>query len=290
MPEAVLEYDDKGHVSGAHFASHDESHQLIEDFMLAANEAVAGHFDRLKVPFVRRIHPAPDARKLEAFATFVRTLDYKLPRRPSRFDLQRVLDESAKTTERHAVHYAMLRSLKQATYSPEQDEHFALASDHYCHFTSPIRRYPDLIVHRELGQWLAKGRVRADLKELRNVADHCSKTERRAESAEREAVKLRLLSYLSDRIGLLLDAVITGVAEYGFFAQGKEFPAEGLVHVSSLGDDYYQYDADGHVLEGRRHGQRYRLGDEVRVEVVRVDLNRRQLDLRVAGKAKPRRR
>jgi ribonuclease R len=198
-----------------------------------------------------------------------------------------VLDESAKTTERHAVHYAMLRSLKQATYSPEQDEHFALASDHYCHFTSPIRRYPDLIVHRELGQWLAKGGVRTDLKELRNIADHCSKTERRAESAEREAVKLRLLTYLSDRLGLILDAVITGVAEYGFFAQGKEFPAEGLVHVSSLGDDYYQYDADGHLLEGRRHGQRYRLGDEVRVEVVRVDLNRRQLDLRVAGKAKP---
>jgi ribonuclease R len=288
MPEPVLEYDEKGHVSGAHFAEHDESHQLIEDFMLAANEAVASHFEQLKIPFVRRNHPAPDPRKLESFVLFARTLDYKLPRRPSRFDLQRVLDESAKSTERHAVHYAMLRSLKQAKYSPEQDEHFALASDHYCHFTSPIRRFPDLTVHRELGQWLAKGRVRTDLKELRNIADHCSKTERRAESAEREAVKLRLLSYLSDRIGLILDAIITGVAEYGFFAQGKEFPAEGLVHVSSLGDDYYQHDADGHLLEGRRHGQRFRLGDEVRVEVVRVDLNRRQLDLRVAGKAKPR--
>jgi ribonuclease R len=289
MPEPVLQYDETGHVSGAHFAEHDESHQLIEDFMLAANEAVASHFDRLKVPFLRRIHPAPDARKLEAFVLFARTLDYKLPRRPSRFDLQRVLDESAKTTERHAVHYAMLRSLKQATYSPEQDEHFALASDHYCHFTSPIRRYPDLTVHRELGQWLAKRRVRTDLKELRNIADHSSKTERRAESAEREAVKLRLLSYLSDRLGLILDAVITGVAEYGFFAQGKEFPAEGLVHVSSLGDDYYQYDADGHLLEGRRHGQRFRLGDEVRIEVVRVDLQRRQLDLRVADRPRPRR-
>jgi ribonuclease R len=178
--------------------------------------------------------------------------------------------------------------LKQATYSPEQDEHFALASDHYCHFTSPIRRYPDLTVHRELDQWLCKGRVRTDLKELRNVADHCSKTERRAEAAEREAVKLRLLSYLSDRVGLQLDAVITGVAEYGFFAQGKEFPAEGLVHVSSLGDDYYQFDADGHVLEGRRHGHRYRLGDPVRVEVVRVDMQRRQLDFRVADRPQSR--
>jgi len=290
MPEPVLEYDDKGHVSGAHFAAQDESHQLIEDFMLAANEAVASHFDRLRVPIVRRIHPAPDPRKLESFAQFARTLDYKLPRRPSRFDLQRVLTESAKTNERHAVHYAMLRSLKKATYAPEQDEHFALASDHYCHFTSPIRRYPDLTVHRQLGQWLERPKVRADEKELANVAEHCSKTERRAESAEREAVKLRLLSYLSDRLGLVLDAVITGVAEFGFFAQGKEFPAEGLVHVSSLGDDYYQFDADGHLLAGRRQGHRYRLGDEVRVEVVRVDLQRRQLDFRVAGKGKSRRR
>lgn len=290
MPEAVLEYDEKGHVSGAHFAVHDDSHRLIEDFMLAANEAVAAHFDRLKVPLLRRVHPAPDPRKLEAFVLFARTLDYKLPRRPGRFDLQRVLSESADTTERHAVHYALLRSLKQATYSPEQDEHFALASSHYCHFTSPIRRYPDLTVHRELGQWLARGKVRADEKELRNLGEHCSKTERRAESAEREAVKLRLLTYLNDRLGMELPAVITGVAEYGFFAQGKEFPAEGLVHVSSLGDDYYQYDPDGHVLEGRRHGQRYRLGDEVRVEVVRVDLQRRQLDFRVAGREKARRR
>ena len=125
---------------------------------------------------------------------------------------------------------------------------------------------------------------------MRNVADHCSKTERRAEAAEREAVKLRLLSYLSDRVGLQLEAVITGVAEYGFFAQGKEFPAEGLVHVSSLTDDYYHYDPDGHRLEGSRTHHRYRLGDQVRVEVVRVDLQRRQLDFRLAGKPAARRR
>src|SRR5206468_3788315 len=192
---------------------HDESHQLIEDFMLAANEAVAGHFDRLKVPFLRRIHPAPDARKLEAFVLFARTLDYKLPRRPSRFDLQRVLDESAKTTERHAVHYAMLRSLKQATYSPEQDEHFALASDHYCHFTSPIRRYPDLTVHRELGQLMRTGRAGSNEAELAALGEHCSKTERRADLAERELVKLKLLTYLEERVGMEFEAIVTGVAD-----------------------------------------------------------------------------
>jgi ribonuclease R len=290
MPEAVLEYDEKGHVSGAHFAVQDESHQLIESFMLAANEAVATHFDKHKIPFLRRIHPAPDLRKLEAFALFARTLDYRLPRRPGRADLQRILNESAKTGERHAIHYALLRSLKQAIYSPEQDEHYALASTHYCHFTSPIRRYPDLTVHRLLTHWLEKKRARSDEKELFNIGEHCSKTERRAETAEREAVKMRLLSYLSDRLGLEMDALITGVAEFGFFAQGREFPAEGLVHVSSLNDDYYQFDPDGHVLEGRRHGHRYRLGDEVRVEVVRVDLQRRQLDFRVAGRGRGRRR
>ena len=257
------------------------SHQIIEEFMLAANEAVAEHFDRLEVPFLRRVHPAPDPRKLEAFAQFARTLGYKMPRRPSRFDLQRVLNESAETTERHAVHYALLRSLKQAIYSPEQDEHYALASEQLLplHLADPPLPGPDRppparpVAGQGQGPGGREGAAR--------LGDHCSKMERRAETAEREVVKLRLLSYLSDRLGLELDAVITGVADYGFFAQGKEFPAEGLVHISSLADDYYHFDDDGHLLEGRRHGQRYRLGDQVRVEVVRVDLQRRQLDFRV---------
>jgi ribonuclease R len=284
MPEAVLEYSDSGHVSGAHFATNDDSHQLIESFMLAANEAVASHFDHMKIPFVRRIHPAPDPRKLEAFAEFIRTLHYKIPRAPGRADMQRLLAETIDKPDRHAVHYALLRSLKQARYTVEQDEHYALASEQYCHFTSPIRRYPDLVVHRLLGHWLSKKKVKADVKELSAIAEHCSKTERRAENAEREAVKLRILSYLSDRLGLQLDAVITGVAEYGFYALGREFPAEGLVHISTLTNDYYHHNEEGHSLEGKRNGQRYRLGDEVRVEVVRVDMQRRQLDLRVIGK------
>jgi ribonuclease R len=288
MPEAVLDYDAEGHVSGAHFAVHDDSHQLIEDFMLAANEAVASHFDQLNIPFVRRIHPAPDPRKLEAFGEFIRTLHYKCPRSPGRHDMQRLLEETADKPDRHAVHYGMLRSLKQARYAVEQDEHYALASMHYCHFTSPIRRYPDLVVHRLLGQWLAKKKTKPDVKELSAIAEHCSKTERRAENAERDAVKLRILSYLSDRLGLELDAVITGVAEYGFYAQGKDFPAEGLVHISTLTNDYYYHDDEAHALEGQRSGQRYRLGGEVRVEVVRVDLQRRQLDFRVVSKGKNR--
>ena len=282
MPEAVLEYDADGRVSGAHFAEQDLSHQLVEEFMLAANEAVAEHFTRHEVPFLRRVHPAPNEEKLEAFAQFADLLGHPIKRVQDRFELQRVLSETADQPERAAVHFALLRSLKQATYSPVQDEHYALASQHYCHFTSPIRRYPDLQVHRLLDKWIRTGKASANTDELAALGEHCSKMERRAEAAERELVKTRLLAYLSGKIGEQLDAVITGVADYGFFAQAERFPAEGLVHVSSLVDDYYWFDAAAHTLEGRRTKRPFRLGDRVRVVVARVDLQRRMLDLRLA--------
>jgi ribonuclease R len=285
MPEAVLEYDDQGRVSGAHFAEHNLSHQIIEEFMLAANEAVAEHFTRHEVPFLRRVHPAPNEEKLEAFAQFADLLGHPIKRPQDRFELQRVLTATADKPERAAVHFALLRSLKQAVYSPIQDEHYALASQHYCHFTSPIRRYPDLQVHRLLDKWIKTGSASANTEELVALGDHCSKMERRAETAERELVKLKLLTYLSTRLGEQLDAVITGVADYGFFAQAERFPAEGLVHISSLVDDYYWFDESSHTLEGRRTKRRFRLGDRVRVEVARIDLQRRMLDLRLAGSA-----
>jgi ribonuclease R len=283
MPEAVLEYDDQGRVSGAHFAEHNLSHQIIEEFMLAANEAVAEHFTRHEIPFLRRVHPAPNVEKLEAFAQFADLLGYPIKRPQDRFELQRVLNETADKPERAAVHFALLRSLKQAAYSPVQDEHYALASQHYCHFTSPIRRYPDLQVHRQLDRWLKRKSTGSDLEELTALGEHCSKMERRAETAERELVKLKILSYLSERLGEQLDAVITGVADYGFFAQAERFPAEGLVHISSLVDDYYWFDELSHTLEGKRTKRRFRLGDRVRVEVARVDVQRRMLDFRLAG-------
>jgi ribonuclease R len=173
--------------------------------------------------------------------------------------------------------------LKQAVYSPIQDQHYALASHHYCHFTSPIRRYPDLQVHRLLESWILRGTASANEEELVSLGDHCSKMERRAETAERELVKLKILLYLTDRLGEQLDAVITGVADYGFFAQAERFPAEGLVHISSLVDDYYWFDEPSHTLEGRRTKRRFRLGDRVKVQVARVDVQRRMLDLRLAG-------
>src|SRR5205807_1124709 len=212
---------------------------------------------------------------------FARSLGYKMERDTDRFALQRVLEQSAGKPDVYAVHYALLRSLKQAVYSPEQEGHYALASDTYCHFTSPIRRYPDLTVHRLLGRWLRTGRAGSDETELAALGEHCSKTERRADIAERELIKIKLLTYLEERIGTELEVVITGVADYGFFAQAEKLPVEGLVHVSTLTDDYYYYEEATHSLTGRRGRRRYRLGDRVRVSVVRVDPQRRQLDFRV---------
>lgn len=281
MPETELEYDEAGKVSGAHFRKHDVSHEMIEEFMLAANEAVAEQLDSLRVPFLRRVHPAPEPTKLDAFATFARSLGYKIDQPQDRFSLQRVLHQSAGKPDVYAVHYSLLRSLKKATYSPADEEHYALASENYCHFTSPIRRYPDLTIHRQLGQWLRTGRAGGNEDELSALGDHCSRMERRAESAERELIKVRLLDYLSHRLGLMLEVIITGVADYGFFGQAEQFPVEGLVHISTLTDDYYYYEETTHSLTGQRTKRRYRLGDKVMVEVVRVDLQRRQLDFRV---------
>ena len=283
LPAAELETDADGRVCGAHFAVQDESHRLIEEFMLAANEAVAERFAELKVPFLRRVHPAPNPEKLGAFAEFSELLGYPLDRVEDRFELQRVLRESADKPERAAIHYALLRSLKQATYSPVQDEHFALASRHYCHFTSPIRRYPDLLVHRQLDRWLRTKKGAGDEGELKLLGDHCSRLERRAEQAERECIKLKILHYFQSRLGTVLDATITGVAEYGFFALATQFPAEGLVPIATLADDYYIYDESSHSLFGSRSRKRYRLGDPVRVEVARVDVARRQLDFRLTA-------
>jgi ribonuclease R len=287
MPEIALDYDANGKVVGAHVSENDLSHQVIEEFMLTANESVAEALDDRKIAFLRRVHPAPEPTKLHAFAEFARHLGYKIKNETDRFTLQKLLNDSADRPEGRAVHYAMLRSLKQATYSPEKEEHYALASENYCHFTSPIRRYPDLVVHRLLDRVLKEGTAKSDLNELVILGQHCSKMERRAEVAERELVKHRLLVYMSERIGDEMDAVITGVAEYGFYSQGTEVPVEGLVHISTLPGDYYHFDEPSHSLVGQRHGKRYRLGDRIRIKAMRVDLGKRQMDFRLVTETTP---
>ncbi|MCY2990602.1 MAG: ribonuclease R [Planctomycetota bacterium] len=286
LPEIKIDLDKKGRVAGAHVLHNTVSHQIIEEFMLAANEAVAEHLNDRGLNFLRRIHEPPNPRKLEALTSFVRELGIECESLGSRFEIKRVVELAAGRPEQHAVHYAVLRSLQKAVYGPQAEGHFALNSDHYCHFTSPIRRYPDLVIHRMFDS-LARGQRPADdFEQLASLGEHCSDREQRAEAAERQLIKVKLLLYLSTRIGEQMAAVITGVEEYGLFAQGIELPAEGLIRVEALADDNYRFDRQTHSLTGYRQGNSYRLGDLVQVEIAHVDVSRRELDFRLLWRLK----
>ncbi len=288
MPEVKVELDKHGRVAGAYVVENTESHQIIEEFMLAANEAVAEALRDHGLHFLRRVHQAPSPQKIQVLQEFMTELGYKTDGLQSRFELQKLLAAATGRPEQHAVHFAVLRSLQRAIYSPKDEGHYALASQCYCHFTSPIRRYPDLTVHRLLSAILGKTKPRNDYDELVVLGRHCSDREQRAEAAERDLTKLKLLAYLSDRVGEEMDAVVTGVESYGIFVQGIKLPAEGLVRVETLSNDYYRFDRATHTLAGHRAGNSYRLGDLLRVAVARVDLERRELDFRVVERKKGR--
>ena len=286
MPEVKVDLDKQGRVAGAHVVENTESHQIIEEFMLAANEAVAETLRDRGLAFLRRVHQSPSPEKLRALTEFIRELGYRTESLESRFALQKLLAAATGRPEQHAVHFAVLRSLQRAIYSPMEEGHYALASDCYCHFTSPIRRYPDLTVHRLVEALLTRAKPRSDYEELVVLGRHCSDREQRAEAAERNLTKLKLLSYLSNRIGEEMEAVVTGVESYGIFVQGVKLPAEGLVRVETLRDDTYRFDRASHTLTGHRAGNSYRLGDLLRVAVAKVDLERRELDFRVVEREK----
>ena len=283
LPETKIDLDKDGNVTGAHTVENTESHQVIEEFMLAANEAVAEHLLDNGLLFLRRGHAAPNPKKLEALTAFVHDLGFKTDSLESRFALQKLLSDVHGDPRERAVHYATLRAMQRAEYTPEEEGHFALASECYCHFTSPIRRYPDLTIHRLL-ESLALGKPKSQsLEQLFVEGDHCSDREQRATAAERELVKIKLLSFLSDKVGESFEGVVTGVESYGLYVAGTELPAEGLVHLSSLSDDHYRFERKSHTLTGYRSGNMFRLGDMVRVEVAAVDIERRQLDFRLLG-------
>ena len=288
MPEVKVLFDDEGAVAGATKTEQTESHQIIEEFMLAANVAVAERLAELELPFLRRIHVAPRPRKMKDLTEFVQDLGFEVDQLENRFELQRLLIRVAAAPEAYAVNYAVLRAMQRAEYSPQAEGHYALASERYCHFTSPIRRYPDLTVHRLIDDLAAGRRPKDHVDRLVELGEHCSERERRAEDAERELTKLKLLSYFAERIGEEMEGVITGVLEFGFFVQGLAVPVEGLVHLESLPDDYYTYDRKAHVLAGRRSGKEYRLGDRVAVRVARVDVDRRELRFELADQGRPR--
>ncbi len=282
IPEVEIDLDKDGKVCGAHTRDYTESHQVIEEFMLAANEAVAQHLVDLELYLMRRIHEPPSPVKMADLKTILSDLGYKAQSLQSRFELKKIIEASRDQPESHAVHFAILRSMQKAIYSPREVGHYALASDAYCHFTSPIRRYPDLIIHRMVGALIDGQKPVSQFGLLNRLGIHCSEMEQRAEQAERQLTKLKLINFLSDKIGMEMDAVITGVEAYGLFAQGVELPARGFVPLDSLPHDQYFFDRGTRRLSGHRSGNQFRMGDPVRVRVVSADPDRREIEFGLA--------
>jgi ribonuclease R len=198
-----------------------------------------------------------------------------------RFSIQRLLEAVRGTSQEYAVNFSLLRSMQKAVYSPDTEGHYALASSCYCHFTSPIRRYPDLTVHRLLDELLLGETPQPDLRELVLLGEHCSDREQRAENAERELKKLKLIDYMNRHLGDKMEAVVTSVEQFGVFVMGLEIPAEGLIRIESLHDDVYRFERSAKILIGHRAGNTFRIGDRVLVEVVRADAESRQIDFRL---------
>ena len=267
------------------------AHRIIEEFMLAANEAVATALANGQIPSLYRIHEQPDPGKIAEFRDFVYNLGYRLAgtgeERVSPARLQRLLDEVEGRPEERMINELLLRCMKQARYSVDQLGHFGLASPCYTHFTSPIRRYPDLVVHRMLRTLLAgalSDETRQRLTtELPETAAHSSRRERIAMEAEREIVNLRKAQFMLSRLGEEYDGIITGVANFGLFVELVDIFIDGMVPVAMLKDDYYQYQEKEHLLVGRRSGVRFRIGDQLRIQVARVDLERRRIEFVPVG-------
>jgi len=283
FPEARTIFDSEGEVIDIVLQKHTAAHELIEEFMLIANEAVARHVTSAGATMVYRIHEEPDPERIAAFREFVMSLGYRLGEKDasSPRGLQRISREVKGQPEESLVNYLMLRSLKEARYSPENAGHFGLACDCYTHFTSPIRRYPDLVVHRILRALRTGGTALANeeyAEQIERVAGHCSTRERKAVEAERESLKTKQLVFMSDKVGDVFEGRITGVHSFGLFVELTEFLAEGMVHVSTLEDDYYIFIEEKHCLLGEHKGKSYRLGDKVQVQVVRVDIEKVRMD------------
>ena len=231
---------------------------------------------------LRRAHAPPDRRKLRKLTEFVRELGIHVDSLENRFEIQQVVQQVRGATTEYAVNYAILKSMSKAVYQPDLEIHYALNFDHYCHFTSPIRRYPDLQVHRTVQRLITDQPPYGDpIPVLINLGHQCSDLEQNAEWAERELIKVKLLHFLNKKVGETMPGVISGVVPDGFYVRGTQFPAEGFVSVSTLPDDRYRFEKHGHMLEGFRGGNRFRLGDELTVRIHAIDLPRRTLLLTV---------
>jgi ribonuclease R len=290
LPEPQIVLDLQGRMTDIIRAERNMAHQIIEEFMLAANETTAGHIEDKEAPFIYRIHEEPAEDKLADLVEFLATLGIALPAagKIKPMHLQKALARAKGTPEETLINTVLLRTMKQARYSEKNEGHFGLAAETYTHFTSPIRRYPDLIVHRIL-----KADIKGTLKDktytekltetLPDAAAHCSRRERTAMEAERDVVAMLKLRFMEDKVGEVYEGIITGVTQFGFFVQLRELFVEGLVHISTLADDYYHYVEKQHCLRGERKKNSYRIGDIVTVRLDRVDTVRKRMDFSVSA-------
>jgi ribonuclease R len=286
LPETEVILSEYGVIEAIIPSERNVAHRIIEEFMLLANETVAGHLVAHDMPALHRVHEAPDLKKVEEFEAFVATLGQSLAARgravkPKHF--QRLIERVRGTPEERPIAALMLRTMQKARYDSASLGHFGLATEHYTHFTSPIRRYPDLVVHRILRESRQSSLTpsrRAELAEdLPDTARHTSGMERRADEAERELIQWKKVRFMADKLGEEYEGYVTGVAPFGLFVELTEHFVEGLVHISSMADDYYRFVDQQHVLRGENTKKVYRLGDKVLVQVIRVDMEKRQIGL-----------
>lgn len=284
FPESKIVLDEKGHPTEIKPYDRNVATKIIEDFMLMANETIAQHFYWLEMPFVYRCHENPDPEKIQKLASFIYNFGYSLKVNKEEVhpkEIQKLLGKVSDTPEEGLISRLALRSMKQAKYTVENTGHFGLACEYYCHFTSPIRRYPDLQIHRIIKDWIRGRMKRAKMEHyesfLESVASQSSKMERRAEEAERETNKLKKVEYMEDHIGEIFEGVISGVTAWGLYV---ELPntVEGLIHISKIPGDYYLYDERSYEMVGRDTGRRYKLGQTVKIVVVDTDKELRTID------------
>jgi ribonuclease R len=289
LKEPAIILDDEGMVKQIIAAERRVANRIIEEFMLVANETVAEHLDGHEVPTLYRIHEPPDPLKVAQFEEFVSTLGYSLAAPPNEIrprHFQNLVERIHGKPEEKPIAFLMLRTMQKARYAETNSGHFGLAAKSYTHFTSPIRRYPDLVVHRTLResrQGMAKDRIEELTDDLPEMGRHTSERERRAAEAERELVQWKKVRFMADKVGDEFDGYVTGVTAFGLFIELVEHFVEGMVHVSTMVDDYYRFIEGQHLLRGEHTGQMYRLGDKVRVQVIKVDMERRQIDLGIVG-------